>query len=73
MFYYLEACATLSNSFFFFTEGAAGSLFAANIKCSAIYSSIGFGFEKVASFIASAINRSARSTRLIGATSTDQC
>ena len=33
MFYYLEACATLSNSFFFFTEGAAGSLFAANIKC----------------------------------------
>ena len=33
--------------------------------------SIGFGFEKVASLIASAINRSAKSTRLIGATSTD--
>ena len=71
MFYYLEACATVYYSFFFLTEGAAGSLFAANIKCSSMYSSIGFGFEKVASLIASAMNLNAKSTRRIGATSTE--
>ena len=52
-------------------DGALGSLFAARIKCSDMYSSIGFGFENVASLIASAINRKAKSTLRNGATSTD--
>jgi len=46
-------------------------LLADKIRCSAKYSSIGFGLENVDSFTPSAINRNARSTLLIGATSTE--
>jgi len=49
------------------TEGAAVSLLAERIRCSAKYSSIAFGLENVASFTPSAINLNARSTLLIGA------
>ena len=38
-----------------------------------MYYSIGLGFENVASFIASAMNRKAKSTLLSGAPSTDTC
>jgi len=50
---YLDACAILSSSFFFLTDGALESFFDAKISCSAMCSSMGFGFEKVASLIAS--------------------
>ena len=69
--YYRDACAILSNSCFFFTDGAFGSLEAAKISYSAICSSIGLGLEYVESLIESAMNFNAMSTLRIGATSTD--